>query len=149
MNIHYLTIGIAALLLLYHQVTTWLPLYPWNDTSKYTKKELALEGMSNAFLMGTGLVCISIGSNNFYHYYPLFYYPFLLLGEIFQWWIPYWSDKFAKSQINFEYDVRFSNTTKMIPHREGKRTPDGNHIILHFITLIAVILVYADLLGKH
>jgi hypothetical protein len=148
MDMHYLTIGMAGLLLFYHQVTTWFPLYPWNDTLKYTKKEVILEGVTNGLLMGTGLTCLIIGNYNFYHYYPLFYYPFLLIGEIFQWWMPYWSDKFAKSQVNFEYNARFLHTTKLIPHREGKRTPDANHITLHIITLITVILVYLDLLGN-
>jgi hypothetical protein len=146
MVLHYITIGMAFLLLVYHQVTTWFNLYPWNETSKYPTKEVMLEGISNGLLMGTGLACLIIGNFSFYHYYPLFYYPFLLIGEIFQWWMPYWSDRFAKSQINFEYDVRFSNTTKLIAHRKGKRTPDANHIILHLITVSTVILVYIYLL---
>jgi hypothetical protein len=144
MNYHYLAVSFAILVLVYHQLTTWLPLYPWNDISKYTIKELLLEGGTNCLLMGIGLLCIVIGNHGFYHYYPLFYYPFLLTGEIFQWWLPYFSKKFARSQVNFEYETRFSHTTKIIPHKEGRRTPDANHILLHLITVITVIFIFVD-----
>ena len=149
MNIHYFSIGLATLLLVYHQITTWFPLYPWNDISGYTVKELSLEAVSNGLLMGTGLACLIVGHYNFCFYYPLFYYPFLLVGEIFQWWMPFWSERFAKSGVNFEYDKRFMNTTKLIPHRVGKRTPDANHIILHLVTLGTVIIVFMDLNRKY
>ena len=144
MGLRYLTIGAAFLLLIYHQVTTWLNLYPWNDTSQYATKELILEGVSNGALMGTGCVCLVIGNYSFFHYYPLFYYPFLLTGEVFQWWMPYWFKKFAKADFNFEYDKRFANTTKFITHHQGQRTPDANHIILHLITVLTLVLVYID-----
>ena len=144
MNIHYLTIGIAAVLLVYHQVTTWLPLHPWNDISKFTTKELLLEGGTNGLLMGTGLVCLMISNKGFPHYYPLIYYPFLFTGEIFQWWLPYFSEHFAKSQVNFEYERLYSSTTKLLKHYEGKRTPDANHSLLHLITVAAVIFVFID-----
>jgi hypothetical protein len=42
--------SLAALLLVYHQATTWLPLFPWNDLEKYTRKELVLEAAFNGLL---------------------------------------------------------------------------------------------------
>ena len=83
MTLHYLTISAAVLLLLYHQLTTWLPLYPWNDTTKYTRKEIFLETGSNGLLMGLGALCLIAGDKGFLFYYPLFYYPFLLTGDFF------------------------------------------------------------------
>ena len=147
MLIHQLTLSAAIFLLIYHQLTTWLPLYPWNNIKTYSPKEILLEAGSNAVLMGLGIICIAFGNKGFYHYYPLFYYPFLLTGEFFQWWLPYFSDKFAKANMNFDYDLRFSNTKKLIPHKAGKRTPDANHIVLHFISLVTVILVFVDRLS--
>jgi hypothetical protein len=144
MHLHIFTIIIALLLLIYHQVTTWLPLFPWNDVEKYSRKELILEAGTNGLLMGLGALCIIRGNTGFFHYYPLIYYPFLLSGEFFQWWLPYFSEKFSRSGINFDYDALFSRTTKLIAHKTGKRTPDANHIVLHLITLITVILVYLD-----
>jgi hypothetical protein len=144
MPIHYLTVSFAILLLVYHQVTTWLPLYPWNDTSTYTVKELLLEAGTNGLLMGTAILCLIKANNGFYHYYPLFYYPFLLSGVLFQWWLPYFSGKFSQSKINFDYEVHFAHTTKFIPRSKGKRTPDANHIVLHIIAVAALVLVFID-----
>jgi len=147
MNLHIFTIVIALLLLIYHQLTTWLPLFPWNDVEKYSRKELMLEAGTNGLLMGLGVFCIIHSDTGFFHYYPLIYYPFLLSGEFFQWWLPYFSEKFSKSKINFDYERLFSRTTKLIPHKTGKKTPDANHIVLHLITSVAVILVYLERLG--
>jgi hypothetical protein len=52
--------SLAALLLVYHQATTWLPLFPWNDIGKYTRKELVLEAAFNGLLMGAGLACLLV-----------------------------------------------------------------------------------------
>ena len=147
MILHIFTIGFTLLLLIYHQITTLFPLFPWNDVEKYSRKELLLEAGTNGLLMGTGALSIIIGNSSFFHYYPLIYYPFLFSGELFQWWLPYFSEKFAQSKVNFDYDALFSRTTKLIPHKQGKRTPDANHIVLHFITVVTIALVYIDRLG--
>jgi len=147
MSLHIITVAVALLLLIYHQATTLLPLFPWNDTAKYSRKELILEAGTNGLLMGLGALCLIIGNTGFFHYYPLIYYPFLLSGELVQWWFPYFSEKFAKSKVNFDYEKLFSRTVKLIPQKEGKRPPDANHIVLHLITVVAVILVYLERLS--
>ena len=58
MTMHIFTIGITLLLLIYHQATTLLPLFPWNDVEKYSRKELLLEAGTNGLLMGCGALCI-------------------------------------------------------------------------------------------
>jgi len=147
MTLHIFAIGITLLLLVYHQATTLVPLFPWNDTEKYSRKELLLEAGTNGLLMGTGALCVIMGNSGFFHWYPLIYYPFLFSGECFQWWLPYFSEKFAQSKANFDYDALFSRTTKLIPHKPGKRTPDANHIVLHLMTVVTIVLVYIDRLG--
>jgi hypothetical protein len=144
MNLHIFAIVNTLLLLIYHQVTTWLPLFPWNDLEKYSRKELLLEAGTNGLLMGLGALCLIMGNTGFFHWYPLIYYPFLFSGECFQWWLPYFSEKFSASNINFDYERLFARTTKLIPYKTGKRTPDANHIVLHLITVVTVILVYLD-----
>src|ERR1700681_4733042 len=129
MNLHIFTIVAAATLLIYHQITTMVPLFPWSDLEKYSRKELMLEAGTNGLLMGLGALCLIIGNTGFFHYFPLIYYPFLLSGELFQWWIPYFFEKFSASKINFDYEKLFSHTVKLIPHKTGKRTPDANHIV--------------------
>ena len=133
--------SLAALLLMYHQVTTWLPLFPWNDVRKYTRKELILEASFNGVLMGAAFACILMGNSGFTHWYPLCYYPFLLFGECMDWWVPYFSDSFAKAR-GLDYEAKFARTLKLIPHKDGRRTPDANHIVLHVLTLVTAIGVY-------
>jgi hypothetical protein len=145
---HHLTISVALLLLFYHQSTTWLPLFPWNDVKNYSRKELMLEAGTNFLLMGLAAFCIIQNNAGFFHYYPLIYYPFLFTGECFQWWLPYFSVEFAKSKANFDYERLFSRTTKLITHKPGRRTPDANHIVLHLITVMTIILVYMDRLRR-
>jgi hypothetical protein len=147
MSLRFFTIIFSLFLLIYHQVTTVVPLFPWNDVQKYSWKELLAEAGTNGLLMGCGAWCLIAGNSGFYHYYPLIYYPFLMCGEIIQWWIPYFSDNFSKSKVNFDYDRLFGRTMKLIPHKPGKRTPDANHIVLHFITVVTVVQVYFERLG--
>ncbi|MDR3694393.1 hypothetical protein [Mucilaginibacter sp.] len=144
MSLHVFAIVLSLLLLIYHQVTTWVPLFPWNDVKQYSRKELLAEAGTNGILMANGTLCIVFGNTGFHHYYPLIYYPFLLSGEFFQWWLPHFSAKFAASKVNFDYERLFGRTTKLIPHKPGKRTPDANHIVLHTITVITVIVVCLD-----
>jgi hypothetical protein len=92
-NVHHLAIALSAFLLIYHQATTWIPLFPWNDLERFSRREIALETAFNGLLMGTGLVCVLVGKAGFSHWYPLIYYPFLLMGECIDWWIPYFQTR--------------------------------------------------------
>jgi hypothetical protein len=139
---NFLVASIALLLLIYHQITTWFPLFPWNDIDNLSRKDILLEAGTNGLLMGTGFVCLLHANTGFYHYYPLIYYPFLLSGEFFQWWLPFLSGSFSKSKVNFDYEKRYSRTTKFIPQKSGTRTPDANHTVLHLLTLATTVLVY-------
>ena len=144
MVLHGITIGFAILILIYHQLTTLVSLFPWNDTSKYTKREIIAEAGSNGLLMGAGVLCLLLPNKGFCHFYPLFYYPFLFTGEISQWRLPYFSDKFSKMRLGDDFDIRFARTIKLFKTQNGKQLPDANHIILHFLTLITLILVFVD-----
>lgn len=144
MTLHYLTVLLVSILLLYHQVTTWVPLFPWNDVEKYSRKELLLEAGINGLLMGTGLLCLLNKNAGFAHWYPLIYFPFLFIGECVDWWIPYFSESFAKKRKIWDYDAKFSRTFKLIPHAPGKRTPDANHTVLHLLTIITVIFIFME-----
>ena len=144
MSLHLWAVILAAALLVYHQVTTWLPLFPWNDVEKYSRRELLLEAGFNGLLMGAGVASLVGGNTGFPHYFPLIYYPFLFVGECVDWWIPYFSDSFAQARKMWDYDAHFARTVKLIPHQPGKRTPDANHTVLHLLTVITIIVVYIE-----
>ena len=137
-----LAIALAAFLLFYHQATSWIPLFPWNDVEKISRKEILAETAFNGVLMGTGLVCLIIGHAGFTHWYPLIYYPFLFVGECVDWWIPYFSESFARGRKIWDYEARYARTVKFIPHKPGKRTPDANHTVLHIATVLTIMAVY-------
>ncbi len=68
MSLHACTFVVAALLLAYHQATTWLPLYPWNNIDAYSRRELLLEAVWNGALMGLGVLSLAIGNSGFWRY---------------------------------------------------------------------------------
>lgn len=147
MGLHYFAIALSIFLLLYHQLTTWLPLFPWNDVEKYSRKELFLEASINGLLMSVGVACLASGNSGFLHFYPLVYYPLLFVGECVDWWIPFFSPSFANARKIWDYESHFSRTLKLIPHRPGKRTPDANHTVLHILTIATIVVVYMERLG--
>ena len=113
MGLHDIAAFLGAFLLVYHQVTTWIPLFPWNYVKTYSRKEMLLETGINGILMGTGLACLLFGNSGFSHWYPLIYYPLLLVGECVDWWIPYLSPSFADARKIWDYDSHFSRTLKL------------------------------------
>jgi hypothetical protein len=125
MEKHLAAVILGAALLIYHQITTWCPLFPWNDVEKYTRKEILLEAGINGTLMGTALFCLIYSNTGFFRWFPLIYLPLLLIGECVDWWIPYFSDSFARKRKMWNYESLFSRTVKWIPHKSGKRTPDA------------------------
>jgi len=141
---HYLALGAAMFLLIYHQATTWIPLFPWNDVARFSRKEIVSESAFNGLLMGTGAICLMAGNSGFSHWYPLIYYPFLFVGECVDWWIPYFSEGFAKARKVWDYDSKYGRTLKFIPHKAGKRTPDANHTLLHLATVFTIVAVFLD-----
>ena len=94
--------------------------------------------------MVTGALCVFAGNDGFMHWYPLIYYPFLLLGECLDWWFPYLSPAFAKARNAWDYEAKFSRTTKLLAHQPGRRTPDANHIVLHLLSIVTAVIVYYD-----
>ena len=145
---HHVAIALALFLLIYHQVTTWIPLFPWNDLALFSRKEISGETAFNGVLMGTGAFCLMAGNSGFSHWYPLIYYPFLFVGECVDWWIPYFSEAFAKARRIWDYDSKYGRTFKLIPHRPGHRTPDANHTVLHLATVLTIVVIYLDRLGS-
>ena len=95
---HGLTITLSSLLLIYHQLFTWGPFFPWNDTEKLSRKDILLDASINGILMGVGLYCLMKENVGFYHSFPLIYYPILFVGECLDWWLPYFSPSFARAR---------------------------------------------------
>jgi hypothetical protein len=120
-----------------------MPLYPWNDVAKYTRKELVLETAVNGITMGLAVICLFSNKPGFSHHYPLVFFPLLLLGEALSWWVPF---VFPSERHRKLYDSHFSRTFKFFSVA-GKPTPDANHVVLHLLTVFSAIVVYVQRLG--
>jgi hypothetical protein len=77
-------------LLVYHQITTYIDLFPFNGARNYSLKEKLAEGGSNFVLM----ILPPIGFGFHRHglmIYGVIYYYFLFAAELIIWWIPYFT----------------------------------------------------------
>jgi hypothetical protein len=135
----YPAIGLQVALLLFHQVTTLVDIYPFNNVRRYTLSERLMECSVNGVLMVVpivGFVChfgwMAVAA--------LIIYPVLLLGEYLAWWRPYFFGPTAAWQKT--YDLVFRPTIKVLPPIKNHPVPNLEHTLLHGLTLLTTILTY-------
>jgi len=154
------TIICQVLLLAYHQLTTFLDLFPFNGTRFYSRRERVTEMGVNFLLMGLAIMGSVFHTTGLMLYGVIYY--FLLFGiEIVIWWVPYFfqplgawrrvynsvlaigtsdfqpGDTLARWQTVFErVHVR---TLTLLPTKPGRITPNLEHMILHAATLVTAL----------
>jgi hypothetical protein len=148
-------------LLVYHQVTTWIDLHPFNGVRHYSTKERLAEAGANAVLMGLAPIGFAV------HIHPLMtfgvvYYFVLLAIELWIWWLPYftvptgrWRAVYnwvlALATSNFEradtldhwtaiHQRLHRDTLTFLPPRENRPVPNLEHTILHALTLVTALI---------
>jgi len=155
------------LLLLYHQITTFVDFYPFNGARNYSARERLAE-------MGVNVVLMSLAPLGFafqIHGLMLFgvvYYFVLCFIEVVIWWIPYftvpsgaWRKAYnvvlSLATSSFEpgdtlerwiatHHRLHDGTLTVLAVRGGRITPNLEHVILHvwtFVTAIATLGAYA------
>lgn len=88
MDYYYVSLVLQILLFLYFEVTTLVPLFPWNDLSKYSRKEKFTEAIANGLII---LLCIGLFATKIKWLMAIsvmFYLVFLVM-QILTWWMPY------------------------------------------------------------
>lgn len=125
----------SVILLVYHQITTIVPMYPWNDVKKYTRVEILQEASSNGSLMILASIYLFYKTYSF----PKIYFPVLLAVEFYIWWIPYFLGKRTKRNRTAEVS---KDTLKILPPIKNHPIPDCNHLVLHLLTLVTTLLVF-------
>lgn len=143
-------------LLAYHQLTTFLDLFPFNGARFHSRRERVVEMGVNLVLMSPAIVGSALGIRALI-LYGVVYYLVLLGIELVIWWVPYFieprgawrraynrvlalgtsdfgpGDTLARWQSVF---ARIhSRTLTLLPDRPGRITPNVEHTILHALTL--------------
>ncbi|OUM84663.1 MAG: hypothetical protein BAA01_05865 [Bacillus thermozeamaize] len=127
---------------IYFEVTTLMPLYPWNDLSKYSMKEKVIEASSNGILL---IVCIGLFASKIKFLVGiavLFYFIFLLM-QLLTWWMPYLTGKHLKQFPRSLYESHFANTIKFLPPIKNHIVPDAQHNVLQLLSLIQLLLCFS------
>ncbi len=158
---HTIAITCQLILLAYHQVTTYVDLFPFNGVRNYTFQEKLAEGGVNLLLMG--LAPIGFGARiRGLMIYGVIYYFVLFAIELIIWWIPFFTAPrgrwraiynrlLAIATSNFDsgdtlshwVDIHqrlHSQTITILPRRDGRPAPNVEHMILHALTLLTAIV---------
>jgi hypothetical protein len=134
-------IGLQVVLLVYHQITTQVDLFPFNGARFSKTWEKALECGINGVLMSLAPIGFAFGIRGLM-WYGVVYYFVLFAEELRVWWVPYFFG--ATQRWQEAYDRIHSRTIKVLPARGKKPVPNLEHTILHGLTLAtAVVTVVA------
>jgi hypothetical protein len=147
-------------LLIYHQITTFVDLYPFNGARNYSFRERLAEMGVNAVLMSLAPIGLMLNSHGLM-LIGVIYYFFLFGVEIVIWWIPYFSVPSGRwrTAYNFVLSLATSNfqkgdalehwlavhqrlhigTITILPQRSGRIVPNFEHTLLHGWTLVTAI----------
>jgi hypothetical protein len=150
-------------LLVFHQATTWLDLFPFNGARNYTRQERFAETGANAILMGLGPLGFAFDIRAL-QVYGAVYYFLLFLVELVIWWIPYflvpsgiwrrvYNVALAVSTSNFQpgdtlthwlgvHQRLHAGTVTILPRRAGRIVPNLEHTLLHGWTLITAVVTF-------
>jgi len=142
--------------LVYHQVTTFVDLFPFNGARFYTPAERAIEMLVNLTLMGLAITGTALGIAGLMPYAAVYYFVLFAI-EIIIWWVPYFLQPQGLSRRVYNLllalgtsdfgpgdtlsrwlavDERIhSKTVTLLPRKLGRITPNMEHTVLHLATL--------------
>lgn len=131
-----LALGTQLVLLTYHFTTTVFDFFPFNGARFMTAKEKLLEVSTNDVLMAlspVGFICHLHGLMIF----GVVYYGVLFFGEIATWGLPY---AFGAKPRWRDYHARvYAQTITILPQIGDHPTPNLEHMIINFLTLITAV----------
>jgi len=149
------------LLLVYHQVTTWMDLHPFNGARNYSRREKLAETGVNAVLMSLAPVGFAFHLRGLM-VFGVTYYFVLFAAELIIWWVPYftvpngrwrvvYNQLLALATSNFAagdtlnqweeiYHRLHAGTITLLPVRDNRPVPNLEHMILHGWTLVTAVI---------
>jgi hypothetical protein len=130
-----LTINIIHLA--YHQITTNVDLFPFNNIRHYTTKQRLMEVGINGVIMMFPVVALSLQNKKMIEI-SCWVLGVTLVMEFMAWWRHYLFGPTQEWKTN--YNKIFAPTIKVLPPIKENPIPNLEHCILHTITLIAFIV---------
>lgn len=134
MDLFIWALVMQLLLFIYFEIITLVPLYPWNDLSKYSTKEKVLEAATNGVIIviGIGLFVTKI---QLLMVISIVLWGLFLVMQLLTWWLPYITGKHLKQFSRELYDTHFEQTVKLLPRIKDHIIPDAQHLVLQVLTL--------------
>lgn len=136
---YWIVIGIQLLLVIFHQLTTLIDLYPFNNVRSYTIQERIIDCLVNGSIMLVPVIG-NLLQIKWMITSSLVIYPVLLIGEYLTWWRYYFFGP-TEDWRNI-YNRLFKETIIVLPPIKNHPVPNLEHTVLHSITLITTVLTY-------
>jgi hypothetical protein len=136
-TLFFLTITILLINLVYHQITTLIDLYPFNNIRGVASREKLVESSVNGFTMLFPVIAL-VSGNRILMNIAVILLTLVCIGEFFTWYYPYLFG--STSYWQKIYDQKFKKTIIVLPSIKNHPIPNLEHMILHFLTLTAFIL---------
>ena len=133
----YLVVLLQIVHLVYHQVTTLVDFYPFNNIRAIPLRMRLIESGVNLVTMGFPIVAFLSGDRGWMKA-GLFFYGFLLFGEFMSWWRHYLFG--PTPEWRAMYDSSFKETIKVLPAIKDHPVPNLEHTILHGLSLITFLV---------
>jgi hypothetical protein len=129
-------LSINILHLVYHQATTNLDFFPFNNIRNYTAKQRIAEVSVNLITMGFPVVALLCNNHKMVEI-SCWVLGSLLCGEFLSWWKNYFFG--ASEKWKNIYAKIHKSTITILPPINDNPIPNLEHCILHFLTLAACV----------
>jgi hypothetical protein len=133
-----LALILNTLHLVYHQVTSNIDFFPFNNIRHYTLKQRLLEVGINGVVMAFPIAALWMHNKKMIEI-SCWILGVTLVMEFTSWWRHYF---FGPSEAwKNTYDKIFASTLKVLPPIKNNPIPNLEHCILHSLTLISFIII--------
>jgi uncharacterized membrane protein len=138
--------------LLFHQTTTNLDLYPFNNVRGYSRRERLLESAVNGvvMLLPIGLLLVDRTATVVASAVVL---TVLFCLELAMWWLPYATGRAVPALTQGDepwsvvHERLFAETVTVLPQVRDHPTPNLEHTVLHAMTAVAALLTWMHAVG--
>ena len=137
-----LALTLQLLTLAFHQVTTHLDLFPFNNVRHYTRRERVTEATVNGVVMLLPPVLLVIGTPVTVAVSAALL-SLLFVMELLMWWLPYVAGTSVPALTQGDepwpvlHERIFAPTVTVLPRIGDHPRPNLEHTLLHGLTLAA------------
>ena len=142
-----LALGLQLTTLAFHQVTTNVDLYPFNNIRHYTRRERLTESAVNGAVMLLPVVLLLTG-NLAATVVAAVLLSLLFLMELLMWWLPYATGRSVPALTQGDepwpalHQRIFAPTVTVVPPIGSNPRPNLEHTLLHALTLCSAVATW-------